>query len=100
MLREMVDERNVKVHLDVYHMNIEEESFYEATKKAAPHLCHYHFSESHRGTPGKGTVDWEGVYTALAEVGYNGTVGLESCIPSISGTEQSCQNNTIKRICL
>jgi D-psicose/D-tagatose/L-ribulose 3-epimerase len=77
-LREMIDEPNVKIHLDAYHMNIEEESFYEATKKAAPYLCHYHLSESHRGTPGTGTVDWQGIYRALAEAGYNGTVGLES----------------------
>jgi D-psicose/D-tagatose/L-ribulose 3-epimerase len=77
-LREMIDEPNLKIHLDAYHMNIEEESFYEATKKAAPHLCHYHLSESHRGTPGTGTVDWQGIYRALAEARYNGTVGLES----------------------
>jgi D-psicose/D-tagatose/L-ribulose 3-epimerase len=78
MLRERIDEPNVRVHLDAYHMNIEEKGFFEPTLKAAPCLCHYHLSESHRGTPGTGTVDWDGIYRALAEAGYAGTVGLES----------------------
>lgn len=79
-LREMVDEPNVAVHLDAYHMNIEETDFYAPTREAVPHLCHVHLSESHRGTPGTGTVDWAALYQALADGGYAGTVGLESFI--------------------
>lgn len=77
-LKERIGEPNVRVHLDAYHMNIEECDFYHPTKKAAPHLCHFHLSESHRGTPGTGTVDWEGIYEALGEADYRGIVGLES----------------------
>lgn len=76
----MVGERNVRIHLDSYHMNIEENDFYTPTKKAAPYLCHYHLSESHRGIPGTGTVDWEGIFRALAESGYRGIVGMESFV--------------------
>jgi D-psicose/D-tagatose/L-ribulose 3-epimerase len=74
----MIGERNVALHLDAYHMNIEEADFYEPTRKAAPFLCHYHLSESHRGTPGTGQVNWEEIYRALASVGYSGLVGMES----------------------
>lgn len=74
----MVGEPNLKIHLDSYHMNIEENDFYTPTKKAIPHLCHYHLSESHRGIPGTGTVDWDGIFRALAEGGYRGIVGMES----------------------
>lgn len=77
-LKEMIGEPNIEIHLDAYHMNIEENNFYEPTKKAAPYLCHYHLSESHRGTPGTGTVDWDGIYRALGEANYSGVVGLES----------------------
>jgi D-psicose/D-tagatose/L-ribulose 3-epimerase len=77
-LREMVGEPNVALHLDAYHMNIEEADFYEPTRKATPFLCHYHLSESHRGTPGTGRVDWEGIYRALANAGYSGMVGMEA----------------------
>jgi D-psicose/D-tagatose/L-ribulose 3-epimerase len=77
-LMNRVDEPNVKVHLDAYHMNIEEHDFYSPTLKCAPHLCHYHLSESHRGTPGTGVVDWDGIYRALGTANYTGIVGLES----------------------
>ena len=77
-LREMIGEPNVALHLDAYHMNIEEADFYEPTRKAAPFLRHYHLSESHRGTPGTGRVDWEAIYRALASVNYSGLVGMES----------------------
>lgn len=77
-LREMIDEPNVDLHLDAYHMNIEETDFYEPTMKAASCLCHYHLSESHRGTPGTGLVDWRAIYKALAESNYVGSVGMES----------------------
>ena len=50
-LMDMIGEPNVKLHLDAYHMNIEENDFYEPTKKAVPYLCHYHLSEIfHRST--------------------------------------------------
>jgi D-psicose/D-tagatose/L-ribulose 3-epimerase len=77
-LRDMIGEPNVAIHLDAYHMNIEESDFYHPTLKAAPYLCHYHLSESHRGVPGTGTVDWEEIYRALGESNYRGVVGLES----------------------
>ena len=77
-LKEMIGEPNVAIHLDAYHMNIEEDDFYTPTKQAAPHLCHFHFSESHRGIPGRGTVDWDSIYRALGEANYTGVVGLES----------------------
>jgi len=79
-LREMIGEPNVGIHLDTYHMNIEENNFYEPTKMALPYLCHYHLSESHRGTPGTGTVNWDEVFRALAEGNYQGVVGMESFV--------------------
>jgi D-psicose/D-tagatose/L-ribulose 3-epimerase len=79
-LRELVGEPNVGVHLDAYHMNIEEEDFYSATLAAVPHLVHVHVSESHRGIPGRGTVDWDGLFRGLADGGYDGVVGLESFV--------------------
>jgi len=79
-LRGMIGEANVGIHLDAYHMNIEEDEFYGPTVKAGPYLCHYHLSESHRGIPGKGVVDWDGIYKGLADAKYSGVVGLESFV--------------------
>ena len=79
-LREMIDRDNVKVHLDTYHMNIEEKSFYDATVMAGEHLIHYHLCENDRGIPGTGLVDWDGIFRALAEIGYTGNAALESFV--------------------
>lgn len=79
-LKEMIGEDNVKVHLDTYHMNIEEKSFYEATKLAGKDLIHYHLCENDRGIPGTGLVDWDEIFKALAEINYQGCAALESFV--------------------
>jgi D-psicose/D-tagatose/L-ribulose 3-epimerase len=66
------------VHLDAYHMNIEEEEFGAPTARAVDTLIHFHMSESHRGIPGRGTVDWTAIVGALVDGSYSGWVGLES----------------------
>lgn len=78
--REMIGRRNVKIHLDTYHMNIEEKSFYEATRRAGEHLVHYHLCENDRGIPGTGLVDWDGIFRALSEIEYDGFAALESFV--------------------
>jgi D-psicose/D-tagatose/L-ribulose 3-epimerase len=77
-LRAMIGEPAVGVHLDAYHMNIEEREFYGPVAETVDELIHFHLSESHRGIPGTGTVDWEGIMRALVERAYSGYVGLES----------------------
>ncbi len=77
-LLELVGEPNVGLHLDAYHMNIEENDFRSPVELVADHLVHFHLSESHRGIPGRGTVDWEAIMGALHGAGYGGYVGLES----------------------
>ncbi|HNT66071.1 MAG TPA: sugar phosphate isomerase/epimerase family protein [bacterium] len=79
-LQEMIGEKNVKIHLDTYHMNIEEKSFYEATRLAGKDLMHIHLCENDRGIPGTGLVDWEGMFKALGEMRYDGFAGLESFV--------------------
>jgi len=76
----MIDEPNAAVHLDTYHMNIEEKDFYEATKLAGDKLCHYHLCENDRGIPGTGLVDWDGIFRALGEMNYQGNAALESFV--------------------
>jgi D-psicose/D-tagatose/L-ribulose 3-epimerase len=78
----LLAEDNVFVHLDTYHMNIEEKSFYEATRKANKKLIHYHLCENDRGIPGTGLVDWDGIFRALKEIDYFGFAALESFVDS------------------
>jgi D-psicose/D-tagatose/L-ribulose 3-epimerase len=79
-LIKMIDEDNIRIHLDTYHMNIEEKSFYEATKLAGDNLIHYQLCENDRGIPGTGLVDWDGIFRALVEINYQGYAALESFV--------------------
>ena len=69
---------NLKLHADTYHMNIEEEGFYTPIIETADVLDYIHMSESHRGMVGTGTVQWDDVWRALAEIDFKGSLVLES----------------------
>ena len=69
---------NVFIHLDTYHMNIEERSMAQGFRDCGAFLGYVHLSESNRGAPGNGCVDWTGAFTTLSEIGFDGTLTLES----------------------
>ncbi|MEM8860340.1 MAG: sugar phosphate isomerase/epimerase family protein [Chloroflexota bacterium] len=69
---------NLTLHADTYHMNIEEEGFYNPIIKTADVLSYIHMSESHRGLVGTGTVNWDQIWQALADSGFSGRLVLES----------------------
>ena len=73
-----IGEPNVFVHLDTYHMNIEEKGFYDPIVAAGPKLQYIHLSESDRGTPGTGNVHWDEVFRGLEEIEYDGRLVMES----------------------
>jgi D-psicose/D-tagatose/L-ribulose 3-epimerase len=75
---EEVGASNVVVHLDVYHANIEEISIAQAVADCGDHLGYVHVGESHRGYLGTGSADLDGLFRALRETGYCGTVTFES----------------------
>ncbi|MGE5481853.1 MAG: sugar phosphate isomerase/epimerase family protein [Bacteroidota bacterium] len=81
---------NVDLNLDTFHMNVEERDFYGAIKAAGCRLGHLHTNENDRGTPGKGHVDWVGVFRALQEIGYQGHLVIESFVPGIGGIAEQC----------
>lgn len=76
---------NVKVHLDTFHMMIEEESLSGAIHTCGKeYLGYFHTCENHRGIPGTGMVPWREVFTALREVGYTGPMAIESYAPEFT----------------
>lgn len=77
---ERVGAQNLFVHLDTYHMNIEEKGIAAGILAARDHLRYIHLSESDRGTPGAGNCDWDGVFAALAAIGFRGGLAMESFI--------------------
>ena len=76
----MIDRPNVGIHLDTYHMNIEEKRWDEPIRQAGARLCHLHLCENDRGIPGTGLVDWDTLFAALGALGYDGYAALESFV--------------------
>jgi D-psicose/D-tagatose/L-ribulose 3-epimerase len=68
----------LKLHLDTFHMNIEEKDQAKAIRKAGKVLGHFHACGSDRGTPGNDHIDWKPIATALKAIGYKGDVVIES----------------------
>ena len=73
-----VGSRALKVHLDTFHMNIEEKCQGEAIRKAGKLLGHFHACGSDRGTPGNDHINWDCITDGLKAVGYSGDVVIES----------------------
>ncbi|AEY67231.1 sugar phosphate isomerase/epimerase family protein [Clostridium sp. BNL1100] len=72
-----VDSPNVKLMLDTFHMNIEEDSLGDAIRTAGKYLGHFHTGECNRRVPGKGRIPWQEIGCALRDIGYDGAIVME-----------------------
>ncbi|MET4640087.1 sugar phosphate isomerase/epimerase family protein [Mycetocola sp. 2940] len=77
-LADDIGEDNVLIHLDSYHMNIEEDDFVRPILLAGDRLGYIHVGENHRGYLGSGHLDFTSFFHALAQIGYAGAITFES----------------------
>lgn len=84
-----VGEPNIGVHLDTFHMNIEEKNQFDPIVKAGKLLCHFHCCENDRGIAGSGHIDWDGVFRGLSQIGYDKWITLESFTQEIKSVAAS-----------
>ncbi len=76
-----IDEDNMKIILDSFHMTIEEQDIRKAIQTAGERLVHIQVSENHRGIPGTGLTPWNEFAKGLADVNYSGSIVIESFTP-------------------
>lgn len=72
-----VGKDNVKVMLDSFHMNIEEDHMGEAIRSTGDYLGHFHIGECNRKVPGKGRMPWAEMGQALRDINFDGIVVME-----------------------
>ncbi len=72
-----VDSPNIGVLLDTYHMNIEENSIGDAIRLVGDKLTSFHTGENNRTAPGKGHLDWDEIFKALADIKYKNRIVCE-----------------------
>jgi D-psicose/D-tagatose/L-ribulose 3-epimerase len=69
---------NVYLHLDTFHMNIEEASLMDALRKALPRLAYFELDQNHRGSLDEGLIDFRPLLAELARQRFDGIVGIEA----------------------
>jgi D-psicose/D-tagatose/L-ribulose 3-epimerase len=69
---------DVHLHLDSFHMNIEEADPAAAIRLAGDRLAYYHVGENYRGYLGTGTVGFDSVFSALVDIEYDRDIVFES----------------------
>jgi D-psicose/D-tagatose/L-ribulose 3-epimerase len=78
-LCELIRHPRIGLLLDTAHMVIEEKDPLAAIRRARPWLKHLQLPEADRGAPGSGrSINWEGLFRTLREIGYAGGCSLES----------------------
>lgn len=71
------DVPSVKLLLDTFHMNIEEDSMPDAILTAGPYLQRLHTGKSNRRIPGQGGLPWNDIGRALRVISFQGDVVME-----------------------
>jgi len=74
--------------VDIFHMNIEEQSIFSSLLKAGKQIGHVHIADSNRKVPGLGHIDWETVFKTLKEIDYPGHCSIEA-IPGENPTKDA-----------
>lgn len=82
-LAKEVNHPNVKVMVDTFHMNIEDDKLGEEIKRAGELIFHCHANENDRGAPGSGHVPFVEILKALKDIGYNRWLVIETFVPGI-----------------
>lgn len=79
----LIERPNVGLMIDSFHMNIEEKSIGAAVRHAGDLVFHVQVSENDRGTPGSGHIPWSEYFDALDDIGYAGSIVVESFLPTV-----------------
>ena len=72
-----VNNPNLKIMADFFHMEIEEVDIAESLKKAKDWLDHIHLADSNRLLPGQGHLDFKPAFKLLGKINYEGYMALE-----------------------
>lgn len=86
-LLDRIGEDNVGLHLDSFHMHIEEPDAAASIELCGDRLAYFHINESHRGYLGTGAIAFAPMFRALARIGYDGVVAFEAFSSAVTPPE-------------
>ncbi|MFD1143878.1 sugar phosphate isomerase/epimerase family protein [Larkinella insperata] len=82
-LADLVGNDAVRLHLDTFHMNIEQKSQADAIRKAGSRLELLHTCGCDRGIPGNDHINWDSIGQALKDIDFKGQLVIESFTPDV-----------------
>lgn len=98
-LLDRVGSSHVQLHIDTYHMNIEERNIAAAIRQAKGRICHVHVADSDRWYVGHGHYDFAETVNVLTEIGYPYALCVESLgHPDMRTSGRESYRNMIKLI--
>ena len=74
---EEIDHPNFKMMIDVRSASDDEMSIPEIIRLYAPYIAHFHANDDNGKYPGSGKANYEGISSALKEIGYRGYLSVE-----------------------
>jgi D-psicose/D-tagatose/L-ribulose 3-epimerase len=77
-LIQLAEHANLYVLLDTFHAITELRDYGAAVRACAHRLWGLHACENDRGVPGGGLVPWDDIFTALADINFDGYLILET----------------------
>jgi len=72
-----IDRDNIFLHIDTFHMNIEEVSFRNSILATKDLIGYVHLADSNRWAPGFGHINFKEILSALKEINYEGYLSFE-----------------------
>ncbi len=73
-----MENKNLVLLADLFHMNIEEANVGDALREGGKHIGHVHFVDSNRNPAGCGHLDYGPVVEALSDIEFNGYAAAEA----------------------
>lgn len=72
-----VGSEQLKIMLDLFHLNIEEKDILQTIRDSKDYNIHIHLADNNRRYPGMGGFDFEKILRTINETGYKGAVCTE-----------------------
>nr|MDO8112887.1 sugar phosphate isomerase/epimerase family protein [Candidatus Sigynarchaeota archaeon] len=82
VLIKKVNHPQIKMMLDFFHCNIEENNNGDAIRAAGKNLVHCHLADSNRKSCGRGMTNWFEIMRALKDIDFNGSLACEPLPPT------------------
>ena len=68
---------NLALMGDVFHMNIEDRTIGGELERFGPRVAYIHLADSNRLAPGEGHLDFDGIFSSLRRIGFDGWASVE-----------------------